>query len=80
MRDKILYKFYFWDESELKNLVFFNEDEEVNCEFRDKKFQIPNDSPSANAKNTVGLDNFGALESGNLSSKNDKLQIGFTNS
>ena len=46
----------------------------------DKKFQIPNDSPSANAKNTVGLDNFGALESGNLSSKNDKLQIGFTNS
>ena len=38
----------------------------------DKKFQIPSDSPSANAKNTVGLDNFGAfptLESGNLTSK-----------
>jgi hypothetical protein len=66
MGDKILYKFHSWDESKLKNLVFFNEDDEVSCEFRDKKFQIPNDSPSANAKNTVGLDNFGALESCNL--------------
>ena len=80
MEDKILSKFYSCDETELKNLVFFNEDEAVSCEFMDKKFQIPNDSPSANAKNTVGLDNFGALESGNLTSKNDKLQIDFTDS
>ena len=61
MVDKILYKFNSWDESKLKNLVFFNEDDEVSCEFMDKKFQIPSDSPSANAKNTVGLDNFGAF-------------------
>ena len=46
----------------------------------DKKFQIPSDSPSANAKNTVGLDNFGSLESGNLTSKNNKLQIDFEDS
>lgn len=65
MSDKIMSKFYSWSlreaESELKNLVFFNEDDEVSCEFMDKKFQIPSDSPSANAKNTVGLDNFGAF-------------------
>ena len=87
MADKILYKFNSWDESNnkfilsaiefkgavLKNIVFFNEDEAVSCEFMDKKFQIPNDSPSANAKNTVGSDNFGALESG-------KLQIDFEDS
>ena len=49
----------------------------------DKKFQIPNDSPSANAKNTVGLDDFGAfsaLESCNMSSKNGKLKIDFEDS
>ena len=46
----------------------------------DKKFQIPNDSPSANAKNTVGSDNFGALESDKLTSKNGKLQIDFEDS
>ena len=79
MAGKIMYKFNSWDESKLKNLVFFNEDEGLepnkHIEFNplyqtmDKKFQIPNDSPSANAKNTVGLDNFGALESCNLSSK-----------
>ena len=80
MGDKILYKFNSWDESKLKNLVFFNEDDDVSCEFRDKKFQIPNDSPSANAKNTVGLDNFGASESGNLTSKNNELRIDFTDS
>ena len=67
MKNKIMSKFYAWSGSELKNLVFFNEDEVVSCEFTDKKLQIPNDSPSANAKNTVGLDNFGALESCNLS-------------
>ena len=49
----------------------------------DKKFQIPNDSPSANAKNTVGLDDFGAfsaLESCNMYSKNGKLKIDFEDS
>ena len=54
MEDKILSKFNSCDETELKNLVFFNEDDAVSCEFMDKKFEIPSDSPSANAKNTVG--------------------------
>jgi hypothetical protein len=58
MAGKIMHKFNSWKISEvkydLKNLVFFNEDDEVSCEFMDKKFQIPSDSPSANAKNTVG--------------------------
>ena len=31
MEDKILSKFHSWDGSELKNLVFFNEDDEVSC-------------------------------------------------
>lgn len=48
MEDKILSKFHSWDGSELKNLVFFNEDE--------------------------------GLESGNLTSKNGKLQIDFEDS
>jgi hypothetical protein len=54
MAGKIMSKFHSWSVSDLKNLVFFNEDDEVSCEFMDKKSQIPSDSPSANAKNTVG--------------------------
>ena len=89
MEDKILSKFYsyqgvrstppmmlarsFWGETELKNLVFFNEDEAVSCEFTEKRMQIPNYLACEKPKNTVGLDNFGALESGNLTSKNGKL-------
>lgn len=48
MAGKIMHKFNSWSGSELKNLVFFNEDDEV--------------------------------ESDKLTSKNDKLQIDFTNS
>ena len=56
MSDKIMSKFYSWSEarSELKNLVFFNEDEAVSCEFTEKRMQIPNCLACEKPKNTVG--------------------------
>ena len=36
MEDNILSKYHSWDGSELKNLVFFNEDEELKSEFMEK--------------------------------------------
>ena len=69
MEDKIMYKFNSWDESKLKNLVFFNEDETVSCEFAEKRMQIPNYLACEKPKNTVGLGDLGALDAGSLSSK-----------
>ena len=58
MEDKILSKFHTWDGSELKNLVFFNEDGPLNNEFREKKFQIPGDLSEKKSGNTDGSDDF----------------------
>ena len=58
MEDKILSKFHAWDGSELKNLVFFNEDEPLNSEFREKRMQIPGDLSEKKLGNTDGNEDF----------------------
>lgn len=81
MEDKILSKFHSWDGSELKNLAFFNEDEELNSEFTEKKMQIPTDLVVEKPKNTVGtgeISIFSDMESGSLSSKNGKMELDLT--
>ena len=50
MEDKILSKFHTWDGSELKNLVFFNEDRPLNSENMDKRMQIPGDLSEKNGE------------------------------
>ena len=52
MEDKILSKFHSWDGSELKNLAFFNEDEELKSEFTEKTMQIPGDLSEKKSGNT----------------------------
>ena len=83
MEDNILSKFHSWDGSELKNLVFFNEDEELMSEFMEKTMQIPTDLVVEKPKNTVGtgeISVFSDMESGSLSSKNGKMELDFTDS
>ena len=58
MEDKILSKFHAWDGSELKNLVFFNEDEPLNNEIREKKMQIPGDLSEKKSGDTDGSEDF----------------------
>lgn len=81
MEDKILSKFHSWDGSELKNLAFFNEDEELKSEITEKKMQIPNDLVAEKPKNTVGtgeISIFSDMESGSLSSKSGKIGLDLT--
>lgn len=81
MEDKILSKFHSWDGSELKNLVFFNEDEVLNSEFTEKKMQIPKYLVAEKPKNTVGskdLGEFSGVKLGDLSSKNGKIELDLT--
>jgi hypothetical protein len=58
MEDKILSKFHTWDGSELKNLVFFNEDEPLNSVFMDKRMQIPGDLSEKKSGDTDGNEDF----------------------
>ena len=58
MEDKILSKFNTWDGSELKNLVFFNEDKPLNSEFMEKGMQIPGDLSEKKLGNTDGNEDF----------------------